>query len=152
MATTMEETNSMVKDLIKINNDRYNGYVKSAEDVDDSSLKDLFTRLGKQSNDFKNELLPFASGDTMDDATDTSVGSKLHRTWIDVKQAITGKDRHTILQSCEWGEDQILHTYNDALDKQENLPADLRSVVQRQQSQLQQSHDMIKGLRDSKTN
>ncbi len=152
MATTTEQTTSVVKDLIKINNDRYNGYVKSAEDVEDTSLKDLFTRLGKQSNDFKNELMPFAAGVDMDDTDDTSVGSKMHRTWIDIKQAITGKDRHTILQSCEWGEDQILHTYKDTLEKDSDLPSDLRMVVQRQESQLQESHDMIKALRDSKMN
>lgn len=152
MATTMEETSSIVKDLIQINNDRYNGFMKAAEDVDDSSLKDLFNRLGKQSNDFKSELMPFAAGVDMDDTTETSVGSKLHRTWIDIKQAITGKDRHTILQSCEYGEDQILHTYKDTLQKEANLPADLRTVVQRQESQLQEAHDMIKGLRDSKMN
>ncbi len=114
---TMEATSSIVKDLIRINNDRYNGFVKSAEDVEDSSLKDLFTRLGKQSNDFKNELMPFASGeDIADSADDTSVGSKIHRAWIDIKQAITGKDSHTILQSCEYGEDQILHKYKDTLE------------------------------------
>lgn len=151
MATTTETT-SVVKDLIKMNNDRYNGYVKSAEDVDDSSLKDLFTRLGKQSNDFKNELLPFAAGEDLDDTNDTSIGSKVHRAWIDIKQAITGKDRHTILQSCEWGEDQILHTYKDTLEKENGLSADVRIVLQRQETQLQQSHDMIKALRDSKMN
>ncbi len=152
MATTTETT-SVVKDLIKINNDRYNGFTKASEDVDDSSLKDLFTRLGKQSNDFKNELTPFALGTDLEDTTDTSVGSKIHRTWIDIKQAITGKDRHTILQSCEWGEDQILHTYKDTLEKDSNdLPSDLRSVIQRQETQLQQAHDMIKALRDSKMN
>ena len=152
MATTTETT-SVVKDLIKMNNDRYNGFTKATEDVQDSSLKDLFTRLGKQSNDFKNELMPFASGSDFDDTTDTSVGSKLHRAWIDIKQAITGKDRHTILQSCEFGEDQILHTYKDTLQNDTTeLPSDLRMVIQRQETQLQQSHDMIKALRDSKMN
>ena len=150
---TTTETTSVVKDLIKINNDRYNGFTKAAEDVDDSSLKDLFVRLGKQSNDFKNELTPFASGADFEDTTDTSIGSKVHRAWIDIKQAITGKDRHTILQSCEFGEDQILHTYKDTLEKDtDELPSDLRSVVQSQETQLQQAHDMIKALRDSKMN
>ena len=151
MATTTESTSSVVKDLIKMNNDRYNGYLKSIEDVDDSSLKDLFTRLSKQSNDFKNELVPFASIEDADETNDTSVGSKVHRAWIDIKQAITGKDRHTILQSCEWGEDQILHTYKDTLEK-ETLSADVKTVVQRQEVQLQEAHDMIKALRDSKMN
>ena len=151
MATTTEATSSVVKDLIKMNNDRYNGFLKAAEDVDDSSLKDLFNRLSKQSNDFKNELVPFASIEDADETNDTSVGSKLHRTWIDIKQAITGKDRHTILQSCEWGEDQILHTYKDTLQN-ETLSSDVKMVVQRQESQLQESHDMIKALRDSKMN
>ncbi len=151
MATTVEATSNVVKDLIKLNNDRYNGYLKSVEDVDDSSLKDLFTRLSKQSNDFKNELVPFASIEDADETNDTSLGSKVHRTWIDLKQAITGKDRHTILQSCEWGEDQILHAYKDTLEK-ETLPSDVRTVIQRQETQLQEAHDMIKALRDSKMN
>ena len=154
MATTMEATSSVVKDLIQLNNDRANGYLKSIEDVEDSSLKDLFSRLSKQSNDFKNELTPFASSNDATDATEsTSVGSKVHRAWIDIKQAITGKDRHTILQSCEWGEDQILHAYKDTLsDKASDVTSDALAVIQRQESQLQESHDMIKALRDSKMN
>ena len=154
MATTTETTSSVVKDLIQLNTDRYNGYLTAIEDADDSSLKDLFTRLSKQSNDFKNELTPFASAEDVTSASDsTSVGSKVHRAWIDIKQAITGKDRHTILQSCEWGEDQILHAYKDALEtKSGDITSDALATIQRQESQLQESHDMIKALRDSKMN
>lgn len=154
MATTTETTSSVVKDLIQLNTDRYNGYLTSIQDVDDSSLKDLFTRLSKQSNDFKNELTPYASAEDVTDASDsTSLGSKVHRAWIDVKQAITGKDRHTILQSCEWGEDQILHAYKDALQtKSGDITSDALATIQRQESQLQEAHDMIKALRDSKMN
>ncbi len=154
MATTTETTSSVVKNLIQLNTDRYNGYLTSTQDVDDSSLKDLFTRLSKQSNDFKNELTPYASSEDVTSSSDgTSVGSKVHRAWMDVKQAITGKDRHTILQSCEWGEDQILHAYKDALQtKSGDITSDALATIQRQESQLQESHDMIKALRDSKMN
>ncbi len=149
MATTTETT-SVLKDLIQINNDRYNGFQKSAEDVQDSDLKDLFRRMSQQSLGFKNELETYdSSGDAHIPADETSVSSKLHRVWIDIKSAFTGKDRHAVLAAAEYGEDTILKTYKDAIADSNQLPGGLLAVVQKQREELQQSHNMIKALRDS---
>jgi uncharacterized protein (TIGR02284 family) len=149
MATTTD-ISSVLKDLIQINNDRYNGCQKAIEDIQDTDLKDMFRRMGQQSLEFKNELETYATSDEHVPTDETSVASKLHRAWIDVKAVFTGKDRHAVLAAAETGEDTILHTYNNALEDRNAMPPGLLQVVQRQRSELQQSHDMVKALRDTK--
>ena len=50
MATTTE-ISSVLKDLVQINVDRYNGCQKALEDVHDSDLKDMFRRMGEHEGD-----------------------------------------------------------------------------------------------------
>ena len=149
MATTTE-ISSVLKDLVQINVDRYNGCQKAIEDVHDSDLKDMFRRMGEQSLNFKNELEGLSVNDVHVPTDETSAASKLHRTWIDIKSVFTGKDRHSVLAAAEQGEDTILKTYNEALQNNSGMPTDLMQVVQRQKQELLQSHNMVKALRDAK--
>ncbi len=151
MATTTENS-SVLHDLIQINTDRYNGCLKSIEDVEDTDLKDLFRRMAQQSLNFKNELETYATGTEHVDMDDTSAASKLHRVWIDIKSVFTGKDRHAVLAAAETGEDTILKTYREALEQGTQMPSDVLQIVQRQRDELQQSHNAVKALRDSKMN
>jgi len=150
MATTTD-TASVLKDLVQINVDRYNGCQKAIEDVQDSDLKDMFSRMGQQSLNFKNDLERFGSSDVHIPTDDTSTASKVHRTWIDIKSVFTGKDRHSVLAAAEQGEDTILKTYNHALTNDSSaMSAELRQLVQQQKQELLQSHNMVKALRDAK--
>ena len=49
-------------------------------------------------------------------AEGTLTTGKLHRVWMDVKAALTGKDREAILKSCEFGEGVAQDTYGKALE------------------------------------
>jgi uncharacterized protein (TIGR02284 family) len=51
------------------------------------------------------------------------------------------------LASCEFGEDAAQKAYKTALED-EDLPADLRSLVTEQKTALKTSHDLIKQYRD----
>ena len=57
-----------------------------------------------------------------------------------------GNDRHSILASCEFGEDAAQKSYRQALEQ--DLPADVRTAIARQQAALKASHDKIRHLRD----
>jgi uncharacterized protein (TIGR02284 family) len=70
----------------------------------------------------------------------------LHRRWVDLKSAITGKDDEAILNECERGEDVAVKSYRNALEK--DLPPDIRSVVERQYNGVLRNHDQVKSLRD----
>ena len=79
--------------------------------------------------------------------TTSSVSGSMHRGWVDIKAAITGKDEVAVLNECERGEDIAVASYRNALDKE--LPSDIRSVVERQFHGVMRNHDQVKQMRNS---
>ena len=65
-----------------------------------------------------------------------------------MKSAITSQDDHAILAECERGEDSAVAEYKKAMEAE--LPADVRSVISRQQTEIKAAHDKIKALRDAR--
>ncbi|HEX8515466.1 MAG TPA: PA2169 family four-helix-bundle protein [Bacteroidia bacterium] len=147
-ATSNNNTVSLINDLIIINHDRIEGYERAAKETEDPQLKSLFTSMADESRQFKNELVREVVNQGGSPAEGTTTSGKVYRAWMDIKAALTGRDRKAIIASCEFGEDAALETYNDVL-KSNELAMECRSIVTRQRSTLQQSHDKIKLLRDS---
>ncbi|RZK57408.1 MAG: aldehyde dehydrogenase, partial [Pedobacter sp.] len=56
--------------------------------------------------------------------------------------------RKTILSNCEFGEDAAQKAYKTALTD-EDLSANLRTLITDQKASLRVSHDEIKALRDA---
>lgn len=138
----------VIKDLIIINNDRYEGYKNAAENTKDADLKAMFNDFSTQSRGFAEELKRFVTGD-LPQRDETKNTGKLYRVWMDVKAAVTGKDRKAILSSCEFGEDVAVKHYEEALSKQEGISAEAKDTISRQHSAIMKSHDRVKALRDS---
>lgn len=153
MATVSEKKAKALGELVIINNDRYEGYNKAAEQTTDADLKSLFSKFSTQSKNFSSDLrklIPFSEDAPKRD--ETTVSGKFYRAWMDVKSALTSKDRKAVLSSCEFGEDVAKKTYDDILDHPEDVPSDVLSLIKKQRSELQQGHDTIKALRDSAKN
>lgn len=143
-----EEIVDDLNDLVKINNDRIQGYEKAIEDNEDPQLDDLFRHYVIQSQNFRSQLADHIvriDGLAVSDATSTDVSSKIHRAWIDIKQAITGKDRNTVLSSVEFGENAAVEAYQDAIDK-DHIPAYIKEDLKKQLTELQSALDKIKSL------
>ncbi|MCW3093569.1 MAG: NAD-dependent aldehyde dehydrogenase [Ferruginibacter sp.] len=150
-----KETIDILNDLILINNDRIAGYekameeLKSKKDTDDEDLDltVLFEKMIDDSREIRNALGKEVQvlGGEMAEGTMTS--GKIYRAWMDVKSVFTGKDRQTILENCEAGEDAAQKAYKAALDNEE-LPHFLREMIHDQKDLLLESHDEIKALRD----
>jgi uncharacterized protein (TIGR02284 family) len=56
-------------------------------------------------------------------------------------------DDHAILEECESSEDVAKSSYEEALKK--DLPADIRTVIERQYSGVKENHDHVRDLRNS---
>jgi uncharacterized protein (TIGR02284 family) len=146
------KTIEILNDLILINNDRIEGYERALKEIEktegDADLIPMFLRFIDDSRRYKVELGTeiAAFGKSME--TGTSAGGKLHRAWIAVKETFTGHDRHSILEECEFGEDAIKRSYEDALNN-EVLAAYIREMLLSQLEELTEAHDEIKELRDS---
>jgi uncharacterized protein (TIGR02284 family) len=144
------ETIEVLNDLIRINNDRINGYQKAtneARDID-ADLRGIFNRMGEESRKYVAELTAEVGKLGGEPVTGTTVSGKIYRAWMDVKATFTGKDRHAILESCEYGEDAAQKAYEEALASDATLPTEVRQLIANQKASLRTSHDLIKKYRD----
>ncbi|WP_020601058.1 ferritin-like domain-containing protein [Spirosoma panaciterrae] len=145
---TNDEIVDDLNELVKINNDRIQGYEKAIKDNEDAGLDDLFRHYVVQSQNFRSQLADHIvriDGLAVSDATSTDVTSKIHRAWIDIKSALTGKDRESILSSVEFGENAAVEAYQDAIEK-DHIPAYIKEDLQKQLTELQSALDRIKSL------
>lgn len=148
----MENTKAIkvLNTLVTINNDRVEGYETASKETEELDLKTLFAQFSSTSQKCKQELVQEinALGGKADEGTMTS--GKFFRVWMDVKAALTGKDRIAILNSCESGEDEARDTYDDVLeDDLEHLSAKQQAMIFAQKVLLKADHDHIKALRDA---
>jgi uncharacterized protein (TIGR02284 family) len=137
---------STLNDLIETSKDGEEGFRTVAEDISDTQLKTLFANRSQSCALAAAELQEFVRALGGDPETRSSVSGTLHRRWVDIKAAVTGKDDEAMLNECERGEDVAMRSYRNALEK--DLPPNIRSVVERQFNGVTSNHDQVKLLRD----
>lgn len=148
-----EKTIEVLNTLITINNDRIEGYETASKETDEFDLKTLFAQFVSTSLKCKRELVMEVSKLGGEAAKGTTTSGKFFRLWMDVKVALTSKDRKAILNSCEYGEDMAKETYDKALvNDSEHLNIEQRAMIINQKSSLQADHDHIKTLRNALLN
>ena len=135
---------STLNGLIETCRDGQNGFQTAAEGVTNSELKTLFHGYAQQRAQFVGDLQTEVRRLGGDPENMGSVAATLHRGWINIKSTVTGKDESAIIAECERGEDSAVSAYRDALD--EDLPANIRAVVERQYAEVKQAHDRIRSL------
>jgi uncharacterized protein (TIGR02284 family) len=140
---------SCLNNLIETNRDGQNGFKEAAENVKNSELKSFFNQASLDRARFVGELQQEVRRLGGDPENTGSTSAALHRVWIDLKGTFTGKNDESILSECERGEDSAVDAYKDAL-KDQNLPTDIRALVEKQFSSVKQSHDQVKQWRDAK--
>ena len=145
-----EKTIDVLNTLVQINNDRINGYETASKETEEQDLKTFFSELTQTSQKCKEELTGEITklGGTATEGTKTT--GKFFRVWMDVKAALTGKDRKAILNSCEYGEGWATDTYEKALkDDSEHLTIEQQAMIKAQHGLLKADHDKVKSMQDA---
>ena len=137
-----------INKLIEINNDRVQGYKTASDETDHGDLKQLFSKYNQQSSQFASELSARVASLGGKPETGTTTSGKVYRAWMDVKAAISNKERKAILNSCEFGEDAALSAYRTVLEDND-IPVETRQLLDKQHMELKRAHDEVKSLRDS---
>ena len=145
-----EKVIGILNDLIRINQDRVVGYEKGIDELkaEDADLRTLFQRYVTESRQYAQELTQEVSRLGGDPADGTTNSGKIYRVWMDLKAAVTGHDRETVLNNCEFGEDAAQKAYDTALNSDVELEPSIRDLIVRQKAALKVGHDEIKRLRD----
>ena len=136
----------VLNDLIETCHDGQYGFSSSAEHVKSNDLRLLFTQRAADCQRAAEELqgLVVEYGGKPDDGG--SASGAVHRGWVSVKGTLAGYSDKAMLEECERGEDAAVARYRKAL--KEELPANVRALVERQLMGAQRNHDQVKALRD----
>jgi uncharacterized protein (TIGR02284 family) len=134
-----------LNNLIETSRDGEEGFRTCAGGVKRSQLKQMFQQAASRCAQAVSELQAQVGALGGDPEGRGSVSGSLHRAWVDIKSTITGMDEAAVLAECERGEDVARNAYEDALSK--DLPAGVRSMVERQYQGVRQHQDRVRQLR-----
>jgi uncharacterized protein (TIGR02284 family) len=150
MTDTTKESISILNDLIETSKDGEKGFQTSAEDIKNPVVKAFFLSRSSEIATAVRELQTEVRALGGDPETSSSVAGTLHRAWVDLKSAVTGKDDTAVLNEVERGEDVALKAYKEALEKahEKALPSNVVTLIQKQLTGVQANHDKVKALRD----
>lgn len=137
---------STLNDLIQTCKDGVEGFRTCAEDAKNAELKTYFSDRAERCNRAAEELQDLVIAYGGDPATSSHLSGTLHRRWVDVRSAITGRSDEDVLDECERGEDIAKYQYEAALKK--DLPEDVRQIVEDQYQGVQLNHNQVKGMRN----
>jgi len=138
---------STLNGLIETSKDGEQGFRTCADGVQNPQLKSFFEQAARRCAEGAAELQAKVRSLGGDPERSGSVSGSAHRAWVNIKSAITGMDEAAVLAECERGEDSAKKAYEDAL--KQDLPADARSLVERQYREVKQNHDRVKGMRNA---
>jgi uncharacterized protein (TIGR02284 family) len=108
-----KEIISDLKDLLSIVNDGKEGYESSSETTDNIELKGTFLKYSAQRAAYAEELRAHIAehGGDADNESGGILGA-LHRTWIDIKEALSSKEDKAILEAIKTGENAAIEKYD----------------------------------------
>ncbi len=142
-----DETVSALNQLLEKNYDTEQGYKNALLETNNERLKLYFKRQAASRSRNANEL-----DKAIRDLNETPVKSgstegAIHRTWMDFKTAIVGKDDEAILEECIRGDEAAVSEYQDILDNQ-NYLHETKDVLRYQLDGIQNTLNTIKKLED----
>lgn len=141
-----DKTISVLNNLIETCKDGELGFKTAAEGLQSPDIKSKFLEYSRQRGEMVRQLQTEVRGLGGDPEKTGSMSGSLHRGWLDIKAAITGKDDHAVLAEAERGEDVAKSAYESAL--KEALPGTSQTVVRQQADKVRQAHDHVRDLRD----
>ena len=140
---------SILNDLVETCRDGQTGFQEAAENAQSPELKEFFNKVSLERSQCVGELQQQVHALGGDPENTGSTAGALHRAWIDIKGTLTGRDDQSILNEAERGEDSAVEAFRDALEH-DDLPANIRSVIETQFREVQMVHDRVKQMRDAR--
>ena len=142
-----EEVVGDLKNLLAMVNDGKEGYQHAAEVTESPELKATFLKLEGERLVYASELkehIAVHGGEA--DNEDGGVLGGLHRTWITVKQALSGNSNEAILEAITTGEKAAIDKYDAAIADYADH-ADHLDLLKAQREGIQDALNQIEALK-----
>jgi len=146
--TTHNKDTTVLNTLIATLLDSIDGYQKSAGDIDNQALAEKFNARARERQSAVTKLqaqVAAAGGNPEDDGT---LLAGAHRAFLNLKEAVTGRDDKAIVAEIERGEDYLKSKFEAALADAELSPA-ARSAAEDAWQSVRAGHDEMSALKHS---
>lgn len=141
-ATDTGTLNTLIGTLI----DSVDGYQKAAADTTNTRFAEMFNARARERQQAVTKLQAAVArlgGNPEDDGT---TAGAVHRGWINLKEAVLGRDDEAIVNSVESGEDYLKGKFEAALNHKD-LPAEARAAVEEAWTSVKAGHDEMSALK-----
>ncbi|MFV7235723.1 MULTISPECIES: PA2169 family four-helix-bundle protein [Flavobacterium] len=145
----IDKSIEVLNTLIKINNDRIEGYKTASKATEKYSLKNMFFEFQQTSQKCKSELIKEIKklGGIPKEAI--KINGFFFKFWINLKTAFICKDCKDIINSCESNENRAEEHYNNVLiHNLENLNFEQQIMLRKQYLLINIDNNKIRVLRD----
>jgi uncharacterized protein (TIGR02284 family) len=143
---THSEVVTIVNEVIETLNERESGYRIASENIKNAELQGVFSDFMNQSNRFISELMSYSDYQSPKEIGKGPLGT-IYQGWMNFKEKITGGSVKSVLGDCLGGEEAAIKAYQTAL-KDEDLPSDLKNVLEGQYGEITAAKEKIKMLRE----
>lgn len=139
---------NVLNGLIKTTLDSMKGYEDAAKDAENPQFAEMFADFARDRSQVASDLQAQVRSLGGDPETDSSLLAAAHRSFMDLKQAITGKDDKAIIEEVERGEDFIKGKYETALTDGD-LSAQVKAAITDAFASVKEGHDRMSQLKHS---
>jgi uncharacterized protein (TIGR02284 family) len=143
-----DSTIATLNSLIKTTLDSMKGFKDAAQDAENTQFASMFADFARERSEAASALQAEVRRLGGEPETDSSILAAAHRSFMDLKQAFTGKDDKAIIQEVERGEDYIKGKFEAAL-KDADFDPSSRPVVERAYQSVKAGHDRASTLKHS---
>jgi len=140
-----------LQELLEKNYDAEKGFKKALEDSNNHNLKEYLKHQAVKRSGFATQIDKIIRDLDEKPKEDGSAAGTMHRAWIDVKTAFTGKDDEAILEECIRGDKASIDEYEDRM-KNNDFPENIGSVLNQQLSDIKHTVSNVKTLENLNEN
>jgi uncharacterized protein (TIGR02284 family) len=137
---------TVINTLISTTLDSVKGYRESAEDSQVATHAQFFREMAEERSRVASDLQAHVRTLGGDPETDSSTAGAMHRTWLNIKEAVTGSDEAAIVTEVERGEDYIKDKYEVAL-RDGDLSIETRGLLEKCMESIRKGHDRASAMK-----
>jgi uncharacterized protein (TIGR02284 family) len=131
---------TVLNTLIATTLDSVKGYRDSAEESENSTHAQFFREMSEERSRVAADLQAQVRSLGGDPELESSTAGAVHRGWVDLKSAITGRDEQAIVNEVERGEDYIKGKFETAMQDDDLSPA-ARGAIEKCFESIRKGHD-----------
>jgi uncharacterized protein (TIGR02284 family) len=139
---------SVLNGLIKTTLDSMKGFDDAAKDAGTTRFKTIFEEFARDRSEVATKLQTEVRALGAEPEEHSSFMAAAHRAFMDLKQAMAGKNDKAIVEEVERGEDYIVGKFESALEDQE-LSSPTARVIREAYASVRAGHERARALKQS---